>query len=72
MAAMLLVPHYLNPALNCTIYLQLWAILSEFLKVDANTSIVERKKNSACMKDLDEDYEPPTRQKASEDLPKSG
>ena len=45
---------------------------SQFLKVDSNTSIVEREKYSACVEDSDEDYEPPTKQKASEDLPKSG
>ena len=46
--------------------------LSQFLKVDSNTSIVEREKYAACVQDSDEDYEPPTKQKASEDLPKSG
>ena len=46
--------------------------LLQFLKIDSNTSIAEREKYSACVNDSDEDYEPPTKQKASEDLPKSG
>ena len=48
--------------------------LSQFLKVNSNTSIVEKEKYAACIcvQDSDEDYEPPTKQKASEDLPKSG